>query len=74
MNDTTKQCLFWSLIILAILTSGLLFLGPEDLLGTIEDTEFVLKTLLYPIVLGVIILAWGRLDKKMNKRKPEDPD
>ena len=74
MSNSTKQRLFWVLIILAILTASLLYLGPDDLLGTAEDTEFVLKTLLYPIVLGFIILAWGRLDKKMNKRKPEDPN
>ena len=70
MSQALERSLFWILLVLSLLGAGLLFLGPEDLLGDANTTQYALKTILYPAVLGWLILAWRRIDRKINNRKP----
>ncbi len=74
MSQSMERSLFWILLVLSVLGTGLLFLGPEDLLGDINTTQYVLKTVLYPSVLIFLILAWRAIDRNINNRKPGEVD
>lgn len=70
MSQALERSLFWILLAVSVLGAGLLFLGPKELLGDENTTHYLLKTLLYPAVLAWLILAWRRIDRKINNRKP----
>ena len=70
MGSKIEHWLFIILGVLALLALALLFLGPKDLLGEEATTEFILKTACYPLVLIWLVLAWRKIDKKLNTRKP----
>ncbi len=74
MSLSTERLLFWLLLVLSVLGAVLLFLGPEDLLGDVNTTQYALKTLLYPSILAWLIFAWRLIDKKINNGKPGESD
>jgi len=74
MSQSFERSLFWILLLVSLLVAGLLFLGPKDLLGDENTTQYGLKTILYPSFLAWLILAWRGIDRKINNRKPGETE
>ena len=71
MSRKTEHGLFIASGVVAIIALLLLFLGPETLLGDEATTEYILKTASYPLVLVFLVLAWRKIDRKLNQHKPD---
>ena len=61
------------LLIIGGVAAVLLFFGDPALMGDEATTEYVLKLILYPIVLAVIVLLWRQIDRKLKNDKPDFP-
>ncbi len=70
MSPKKENIIFLLLLFPATFAAILLFFGDPKALGDAATTEYVLKTLLYPAVLGLIVLLWRKIDRRIKNDRP----
>lgn len=71
MSLKKENTLFLLLIVPALIATILLFFGDPEVLGDEVTTEYILKMVLYPTVLGIIVLLWRKIDRRLKNDKPD---
>lgn len=70
MSPKKENLIFLLLLFPAAFAAILLFLGDPEALGDEATTEYILKVLLYPAVLGLIVLLWRKIDRRIKNDRP----
>lgn len=70
MSPKKENITFLLLLFPAAFAAILLFFGDPEALGDEATTEYILKVLLYPAVLGIIVLLWRKIDRRIKNDKP----
>ncbi len=70
MSRKNENIIFLLLLFPAVFAAILLFFGDPEALGDEASTEYVLKVLLYPSVLGLIVLLWKKIDRRIKNDRP----
>lgn len=70
MSRKKENIVFLLLLFPAAFAAILLFFGDPEALGDEATTEFILKCLLYPAVLGLIVLLWRKIDRRIKNDTP----
>lgn len=71
MSLKKENTLFLLLIVPALVAAILLFFGDPEVLGDEVTTEYILKMVLYPTVLGIIVLLWRKIDRRLKNDRPD---
>ncbi|MCE7993757.1 MAG: hypothetical protein HEP71_17355 [Roseivirga sp.] len=70
MSPKKENIIFLLLLFPATFAAILLFFGDSEALGDEVTTEYILKVLLYPAVLGLLVLLWRKIDRRIKNDKP----
>lgn len=70
MSPKKENLIFLLLLFPAAFAAILLFFGDPEALGDEVTTEYILKVLLYPAVLGLVVLLWKKIDRRIKNDKP----
>lgn len=72
MTPRTETIISLLLLLVALFALTMLYL--VNSVAEDPNWEFALRALLYPAVLGLIVISWKKIDRRINNDSPKNVD